>query len=127
MLELLRLASERGVTVHACHLPGDMLGCYEPGAERIWFDLRLTPHERRSVIAHELGHHHYGHRESTPRNERLANRYAARLLIDPEEYAQAERLYSEAEAIADELRVTVKIIESYRTLCLGPESMLRSA
>ncbi len=119
MRELLRRAADEGLTVHACRLPPGMLGCYEPDASRIWFDLGLTPAERRSVIAHELGHHFYRHRESTPRNERAADRYAASLLIDPEEYARLEPIHPDADTIADELQVTVKIVEAYRALVLA--------
>jgi Zn-dependent peptidase ImmA (M78 family) len=114
MRDLLRYAADQGLTVHACHLPAGMLGCYEPDASRIWFDLRLTPAERRSVIAHELGHHHHRHTESTPRSERDADRFAAAILIDPAEYARLEPTYPDAHTLADELGVTVKIIEAYR-------------
>ncbi|MCS0500607.1 ImmA/IrrE family metallo-endopeptidase [Protaetiibacter mangrovi] len=118
MRDLLRLAADAGLTVHACRLPDGMLGCYEPDRARIWFDIRLTPAERRSVIAHELGHHHYGHRGSTPAAERRADRYAAVLLVDPEEYARIERVHPDVHTIADELQVTVKIVEAFRDQCL---------
>lgn len=119
MRDLLRHAADQGLTVHACRLPQGMLGCYEPDAARIWFDLGLTPAERRSVIAHELGHHHHGHRESTPRNERDADRFAASMLIDPGEYAQLEPIHPDVFTLADELQVTVKIVEAYRSLVLS--------
>lgn len=118
MRELLRLAADQGLTVHACRLPEGMLGCYEPDSARIWFDLRLTPAERRSVIAHELGHHHYGDRASTPAAERRADRFAASLLIDPAEYARIERIHPDVATIADELQVTAKIVEAFRAQCL---------
>jgi Zn-dependent peptidase ImmA (M78 family) len=119
MRDLLRIAADEGLTVHATRLPSGYLGFYEPDASRIWFDLGLTPAERRSVIAHELGHHRYRHRESTPRNERDADRFAASMLIDPEAYEQLEQIYPDAHTLADELQVTVKIIEAYRNLVLA--------
>jgi len=118
MRDLLRRAAEEGLTVHACRLPPGLLGCYEPDASRIWFDLGLTPAERRSVIAHELGHHYYRHRESTPSNERAADRYAAAMLIDPAEYARLEPIHPDADTLADELQVTVTVIEAFRRLVL---------
>lgn len=119
MRDLLRFAADEGLTVHATRLPPGYLGFYEPDARRIWFDLGLTPAERRSVIAHELGHHHYGHRESTPRNERDADRYAASMLIAPDDYERLERIHPDVHTLADELDVTVKIVEAFRHLVLA--------
>lgn len=46
------------------------------------------------ALAQELGHAHYGAPAShRPRYELRANRFAARLLISPVEYAMAERAY----------------------------------
>lgn len=119
MHHLLRYAADEGLTVHATRLPPGFLGFYEPDASRIWFDLGLTPAERRSTIAHELGHHYYRHRESTPSNERAADRFAASMLIDPDEYAKLEPIHPDAETLADELQVTVKIVEAFRHLVLA--------
>ena len=49
---LLRLARELGVSVHVAHLPDDLLGGWYPDLNRIYLQLRLTPSEMRSVLAH---------------------------------------------------------------------------
>lgn len=127
--DLLDFAAQAGMTVTTARLPEGMLGCYLPACSTICLDTGLTPAERRSVLAHELGHVHYGHACSDPpagvpalravaAQERQADAFAARLVIDPAEYARLERIDPDADAIADELGVTVDLIEAYRRHCL---------
>jgi hypothetical protein len=116
--QLLHLAASQGLTVHGAHLEEDTLGLYSPDERRIYFDLKLTPFERRSILAHELGHAHYGHDCDSPRNERQADIFAARLLIDPAEYAQLERFNPDPHFLADELHVTVDLIHTFEAHCL---------
>lgn len=70
------------------------------------------------ALAHELGHAHYndppGH---SPLLEARADKFAAKLLISPTEYATAEALYGpQPQLIAAELGVTCKIIKTWTTL-----------
>ena len=72
----------------------------------------------KSVLAHELGHAHYGdppgHHGA---HELRADRFAARLLISPADYAVAEKVYGPyPAAIAAELGVTVNILKSWQRL-----------
>lgn len=119
MQDLINQAAAMGVEVHAAHLEGDVLGLYSADEKRIYVDLRLTPAERRSVLAHELGHVYFGHTGDSPANERIADRFAARTLIDPHTYAQLEALGLCTADIADELVVTEGVIYDYRTYCLS--------
>lgn len=118
MRQLLMKAAELGVRVHGAHLPGDMLGSYSPTQRRVYFDLGLTPDERRVTIAHELGHVHYGHDCDSTRNEMQAETYAAHLLIDPAEYARAEAIDAEPNYLAAETGVTVELILHYQLHCI---------
>jgi Zn-dependent peptidase ImmA (M78 family) len=81
---------------------------------------KRTETVQRVTLAHELGHAHYGDiwtdgaREHAVR-ERLADRYAARLLITPAPYGAAERLVGpHVGAIARELEVTTGVVEAWR-------------
>lgn len=112
------MAARQGIRVHGAHLPGDDVGYYSPDESRIYFDLTLSLIERRCVIAHELGHAHYGHREDTPRNEYLADVYAATLLIDPHRYASLERINPDLHFLADEFDVTIEVMETFEKHCL---------
>lgn len=118
MRELLQRAWAMGLEVHGSHIPRPKVGAYFPDLGRIYFDLDLTYAERRTVIAHELGHAHYGHTCDSDRNERQADRYAATLLVDPEWYSELERINTDAEWIADEMNVAPYVIVDYRRYCL---------
>lgn len=120
MRDLLNLAARYGVRVEMCHID-DANGYYDANDERIFIDISLTPDEVRSVFAHELGHVHYGHTcDAGPNSpeERQARAYAAYLLVHPADYAEAEHVNSDAFYIAEELGVTVGIVDDYRAMCL---------
>lgn len=116
--DLARIASDFDVTLHMAHLEHGVLGFYEPSEARIYFAFGLTYAERRSVIAHELAHVYRAHECSTPSAERDADTLAAQLLIEPEAYAAAEQISSDAHHIAETLDVTVELVHHYRQHCI---------
>ncbi|GAA2171390.1 hypothetical protein GCM10009846_05050 [Agrococcus versicolor] len=95
--------------------PG-LLGLYDARAHRIWLAEGLTPVERRCVLAHELGHARHRHRSGTPANERVADAFAARLLVDPAALEAASRWSHDPAEIADELDLTEDVVRAYLTL-----------
>jgi Zn-dependent peptidase ImmA (M78 family) len=112
-------AARRGVAVHVAHLPSPYRGYYDPERRHVVYDFNLTPIERRVVLAHELGHDHHGHAcEDDPDYERAADIFAARLLIDPAEYAQLERVTHDVDAIAEEMGVTPDLVRIYQQHCI---------
>lgn len=118
MRDLLARAWEMGLEVHGAHIPGPKIGAYFPDLRRIYFDLSLTYAERRTVIAHELGHAYYGHECDSDQNERQADIYAATLLVNPEWYRELELINDDAEWIAEEMNVAPYVIVDYRKYCL---------
>lgn len=118
MRQLIARAWDAGLEVHGAHLPWPRVGSYFPDLRRIYFDLDLTYAERRTVIAHELGHAYYGHTCDSERNERLADKYAATLLVNPDWYSDLERIDDDAEWIAEEMNVAPYVIVDYRRYCL---------
>jgi Zn-dependent peptidase ImmA (M78 family) len=116
--QLIRKANTYGLAVHGVEMKGGKVGRYVPALRRIYFDLGLTLAGRRTVIAHELGHAHYGHDHDSPKNERLADAYAAALLVEPEWYVGLERINDDAEWIAEEMTVEPYVILDYRRYCL---------
>lgn len=115
MRELLAHAARLGVHVHTAHLPAPYRGFYDHENARVVFDYGLTPIERRTVLAHELGHAYHGHTgHGTQRHEDAADLYAARLLIPPDEYARLERVTTDVQVIADELLVEPHVVRTFQ-------------
>lgn len=85
--------------------------------QAVWLNPSLTDREARSLLAHELGHAHYGDVGPQPAHvEQRAWRWAADTLVSRAEYALAERIHGQdTAAIADALDVTVEIIDAYQT------------
>lgn len=116
---LLQFAAARGIRVHAAHLEPGVLGEWYADEGEIYFDLALTPNEATSVVAHELGHAHYGHAcEDDADAETQADEYAARLLIDPARLAALERDGATLHDMAEDLQVTEELVDVYLTRCL---------
>jgi Zn-dependent peptidase ImmA (M78 family) len=119
MRELLRFAARQGISVHAARLEHGVLGEWYEDEREIYYDLRMAPDETICTIAHELGHAHYGHPcEDDQRIEDQADEYAARLLIDPAIYARLEREGVHQHDIAEELGVTVDLLNIFMQRCL---------
>lgn len=108
-----------GVTVTRSELEPNLLGTYDAAQRCITLLRGLTPVEERCVLAHELGHAHFGHIASTPAAERAAERFAARLLVDPARLRDVARWCSDPRELADELDVTEEVLASYLQLPTG--------
>lgn len=129
MDELLAHAKLLGVTVATATLPPTHRGVYDHARALVVYDYRLTPVERRCVLAHELGHVYHGHTTFGDEDaERAADAYAARLLIDPAAHAAAERLDPSPAAIAEELGVEERLVRVFEDglLCVSGASYVRA-
>ena len=98
---------------------GDIAGAWDPDTRIIWLHTRLTAAQRRSTLAHEAVHAYRGdERIEDPilseRQERIAERIAARLLITLEQFAEALRWCRDDHELAEELHVDVDILTSWR-------------
>lgn len=119
MRHLLAHAASLGVSVHAAHIDGPKRGYYDSAAKQVVLDYELTPVERDTVLAHELGHAFYDHQcYGNPAHEAAADYYAACLLIDPEQYMLAARVDPSVDAIAEALGVEPKLVRSFEQRAL---------
>lgn len=122
--DLIRHAASLGVQVHFAPIEDDpeLLGYFLPASRRIVIRLGLTRPQGRWVLGHECGHAFYNHRclgaGMRDRAERQANAYAARLLIDPVEYARLAEINHDPHWLADEFSVSVEGIRAYEEHCL---------
>lgn len=113
---LIAVAEHRGYRVR-WHKGGPK-AAWLPHTNTISVQIGMTDAETLSSFAHELGHAHYndppGH---TGKYELRADRFAARLLISPDEYARAEAIYGHHPArLAFELGTTTHLIEVWQQL-----------
>jgi len=117
--ELITHAASLGVSVHVAHIDGPQRGYYDSANKQVVYDYELTPVERDTVLAHELGHAFYDHQcYGNPAYEAAADYYAACLLIDPEQYIAAERMDPAPDAIAEVLGVEPKLVRAFEARAL---------
>lgn len=106
------------VTVSSAILPDGLWGCYDASNSVILIDRRLTYTAKRCTLVHELLHWKYGDdgcSNDRSRQEQRTRTQTALLLIDPIELAALERMYDDdLWSIADELNVTMQVLEDYR-------------
>ncbi|MFJ4174654.1 ImmA/IrrE family metallo-endopeptidase [Microbacterium sp. NPDC089696] len=120
MDQLLRLLDEHGLRL--IEQPGPSRGGYRPETSTIRVAPGQSARTTRSIIAHELGHAVLGHEPTVDpairaRQELRADEWAARLLIAPEAYAEAEALRDGHPAsMAFDLGVAVDLVLAYRRL-----------
>lgn len=120
-------AESLGLSVRAASLPAGLLGADYADHRRILIDRRLTPEEEVETLAHEIGHAVLGHdRLDDPRFEAEADTFAARMLVDSAEYERLERLQLCAHDIAEDLGVTLPILEAFRAQ-LGRDTFVTRA
>jgi hypothetical protein len=113
--ELFRHCADLGVEVCWRDLGSRRHGEYHRDTDTIVLNPRLDHRQAVACLAHELGHRHFGHACSTPADERRAWEFAAALLVSPADYAAAEaRACADPAGIADELGVTVRVVEAWR-------------
>lgn len=89
-----------------------------PGDHAISLRLGMSDVATLCSLAHELGHAHYrdppGHHGL---QEQRADRFAAKLLVSPAEYAAAEAIYGACpQLIAAELGVTLHVLKTWTSL-----------
>lgn len=114
-------AEDVGVKVVEGHLRRHRWGHYDDDRRMIILARGLTTVEARCTLAHEV-QHAIARDRVTPfggrwlRQELLAHRRSAQLLVDPDEYRQAEALYGPSEAgIAFDLHVIPEVVRVWRS------------
>lgn len=115
--ELIARILDAGITVSWTKLRHCNAG-WDASRQTIWMDhgLASTPRRAVSILAHEWAHALLGHHgPQSPREEARADMVAAGILIDPADYARAERIFDgDAHLIAQDLGVTVSLVRAFQ-------------
>lgn len=115
--ELIARVEDAGITVSWVKLQRCNAG-WDASTRTIWLreSLFATPRRAVSVLAHEFGHFLLGHDgPQSPGEEARADMVAAGILIDPADYAHAERIFDgDAHLIARDLGVTVSLVRAFQ-------------
>lgn len=106
-------------------LPAGERGRLYPTLSVILLDRRLGQAELRCTLAHDLAHWILDHdtctdRRSGSRTEREAEHFAARWLVDLEQYVRAMRWGVNDHEIADELWIDLDLLTAWRE-CMTDE------
>lgn len=113
---------------YTSELPPDRLGAYLDDERKILIRPNLTHTFEEEALFHEYAHAKYRDRTCERRLEHRALVEAAKLIIDPRDYARAERINANPLAIAKELDVTLHVIEIYqRAVIRGNRQLLEIA
>jgi Zn-dependent peptidase ImmA (M78 family) len=115
---LLDEAGLLGLKVTERELEKDTCGLYIDFLHTIVIDEAMHAEQKKCTLCHEIihaRHRDYGCRTSGRRSEIRARRETALRLIDPVEYASAERVYgNDVFLIACDLGVTAQVVDDYR-------------
>lgn len=112
-MDIQQLVGELDVTVRTGHVPDGWWGSYCHIKHEIVLRPRLGALQRRSTLAHELGHAYYRHAGSTPFNERQASTWAARTLIPDDAFLDACKLADTAQGMAHILGVLPRDVDAF--------------
>lgn len=126
MTDVLRLAADLGLEVSEHE--GQRCSGYRPNDNSIHLTAGMRGRVLRSVLAHEIAHHVLGHRptDSLPsrmRQETAANLWAARILITPDLYAEAERAREgHVPSMAFDLNVSDELVVAFQRQLLRTDT-----
>lgn len=123
-MDIEQLVGEIGVTVRTGHVPDGWWGSYSHTRHEIVLRPRLGALQRRSTLAHELGHAFYRHAGTTPFGERQASTWAARALIPDHAFVAACQISDTAQGMAHILGVLPRDVTTYIE-ALTPDEITR--
>lgn len=116
-MDLMGKAEELGVKVTVGELPEGWWGSWNHQTRTITLMDGLGAAQRRSVLAHELGHAVHNHKTSTPETELEAREWAAKALICPARAAAKIKAMNWLGLLAKELGVMPSdVAHYYRTM-----------
>ena len=117
-MNLDELALEVGVRVRTAPVPPGLWGLYDHAHKLITIKPGLGRSQYNYALAHELGHAHFGHHGHHPKHERIADKWAARRLINFDNLLEHSRASMDSLTVAANLGVLPEVLETYVEHCL---------
>lgn len=122
------LAAQMGIRVRTAPVPAGWWGVYDHKHQLVTLRPGLMAIQYACTLMHELGHAHYCHVGVTPKQELLANRWAAYRLIEFDRMVEVAAHVQNSAAVAAELGVLPSVLETYlKTLTKVELGALREA
>lgn len=107
------LADAIGVRVREAPTPDGLWGIYDHPRNLITICPGLSEPQFRSTLAHELGHARYGHHGHHPKNERMADKWAAGKLLNFDMILEQAQFTLATSEIAAQLNVMPWVVEAF--------------
>lgn len=114
-------AESIGVRIREAPVPAGWWGVYDHRHRLITLEPGLGLAQRRSTLAHELGHATYGHHGHTPKTELIADKWAARKLLNVDLLLDHAKANADVRELAANLEVMPWVIETFVDLLTESE------
>lgn len=115
--DLYNTADHMGIQVREKCIADDLNALYDDRKHIIYLSVGLNDRQKRCALAHELIHAEHHDTGRDPKSEWRARKETALWLIDPLDYASAERVYDgNTYAIAVQLDVTLQVLHDYQQI-----------
>lgn len=109
------------VRIREATLPAGWWGLYDHRHRLITLRPGLGLAQRRSTLAHELGHATYGHHGHNPKTEIIADKWAARMLLNIDLLLEHSKATTDIRELAATLEVMPWVIETFVNLLTEAE------
>ena len=115
--DLYNTADHMGIQVREKRIADDLNALYDDRKHIIYLSVGLNDRQKRCALAHELIHAKHHDTGRDPKSEWRARKETALWLINPLDYANAERVYDgNTYAIAVQLDVTLQVLHDYQQI-----------
>lgn len=105
-----------GVRIREAAVPFGWWGVYDHRHRLITLKPGLGLAQRQSTLAHELGHAHYGHHGHHPKTERMADKWAARKLLNTDLVLHHAKTTLDVRELSANLDVMPWVLETFVSL-----------
>lgn len=108
------LAGKMGVRIRTAPTPANWWGVYDRRHKLITLRPKLARYQYDSTLAHELGHAINGHHGHNPKTEQMADRWAAKFLLDLDQVLDYAAVNADTNSLAASLGVMPWVLEAFR-------------